>query len=108
MTPRILLGTAIVPGGDEELRLFRRGDDFMIVLDRNELMNSRMSGSEEALAEMTIERLRGRPGRRRGWPRGGALPRPLQIAVRQGADAACPAKPPARTAGVPQALRGSL
>ena len=61
MTPRELLGTAIVPGGDEELRLFRRGGDFMIVLDRNELMNSRMSGSEEALAEMTIERLRGRP-----------------------------------------------
>ena len=35
----------------------RRGDDFMIVLDRNELMNSRMSGSEEALATMTCERL---------------------------------------------------
>ena len=32
----------------------------MIVLDRNELMNSRMSGSEEALATMAIERL-GRP-----------------------------------------------
>jgi len=29
----------------------------MIVLDRNELMNSRMSGSEEALATMTCERL---------------------------------------------------
>ena len=57
MTPRELLGSAIVPGGGEELRLFRRGDDFMIVLDRNELMSSRMSGSEEALAVMTIERL---------------------------------------------------
>lgn len=56
MTPRELLGTAEVPGGDP-LRLFRRGADFMIVLDRNELMNSRMSGSEEALATMTIERL---------------------------------------------------
>lgn len=61
MTPRELLGTAIVPGDGEELRLFRRGGDYMIVLDRNELMNSRMSGSEEALAEMTIERLRDRP-----------------------------------------------
>ena len=60
MIPRELLGTAIVPGGGEELRLFRRGGDFMIVLERNELMNSRMSGSEEALAVMTIERLRGR------------------------------------------------
>lgn len=57
MKPRELIGTALVPGG-EPLRLFRRGDDFMIVLDRNELMNSRMSGSEEALAVMTCARLR--------------------------------------------------
>jgi spermidine synthase len=56
MTPRELIDTAAVPGG-EDLRLFRRGDDYMIVLDRNELMNSRMSGSEEALATMTCERL---------------------------------------------------
>ena len=62
MIPRELLGTAIVPGGGEELRLFRRGKDYMIVLDRNELMNSRMSGSEEALATMTIERLGNRDG----------------------------------------------
>jgi spermidine synthase len=59
MTPRILIGTANIPGGDE-LRLFQRGGDFMIVMDRNELMNSRMSGSEEALATMTIDRLAGR------------------------------------------------
>ncbi|TPG22710.1 spermidine synthase [Sphingomonas koreensis] len=59
MTPRELIGTAQVPGG-AELRLFRRGGDFMIVLDRNELMSSRMSGSEEALATMTIARLAGR------------------------------------------------
>ncbi len=57
MTPSESLGTARVPGGGEELRLLRRGDDFRIVLDRNELMNSRMSGSEEALATMTGERL---------------------------------------------------
>jgi spermidine synthase len=56
MTPRELLGTASIPGG-ADMRLFRRGDDFMIVLDRNELMNSRMSGSEIALAEMTCQRL---------------------------------------------------
>jgi len=59
MVPRELIDTAMVPDG-EELRLFRRGDDFMIVLDRNELMNSRMSGSEEALATMTCERIAGR------------------------------------------------
>ncbi len=56
MIPRTLIDTAPVPGG-EPLRLFRRGADHMIVLDRNELMNSRMSGSEEALATMTLDRL---------------------------------------------------
>lgn len=59
MIARALIGTAEVPGGGT-LRLFRRGADFMIVLARNELMNSRMSGSEAALATMTCERLRGR------------------------------------------------
>lgn len=59
MTPRELIDTANVPGG-QELRLFRRGGDFMIVLDRNELMSSRMSGSEEALAVISCERLGGR------------------------------------------------
>ncbi|MEJ7925982.1 spermidine synthase [Sphingobium sp. AN641] len=56
MKPRELLGTAKVPGGPD-LRLYRRGDDFMIVLERNELMSSRMSGSEEALALMSCDRL---------------------------------------------------
>ena len=59
MIARELIDTADVPGG-EQLRLFRRGSDYMILLDRNELMNSRMSGSEEVLALNTIERL-GRP-----------------------------------------------
>lgn len=54
---RELLGTALVPGGDA-LRLFRRGDDFIIAVDGNELMSSRMSGSEEALATMACDRLR--------------------------------------------------
>ena len=59
MKVRELLATALVPGG-EELRLFRRDRDYMIVLDRNELMNSRMSGSEEQLATLTIARLKNR------------------------------------------------
>jgi spermidine synthase len=58
MIPRILLATAPVPGG-AALRLFRRGDEFTIMLDGNELMSSRVSGSEEALAEMSCDRLRG-------------------------------------------------
>lgn len=63
MVPRELIDVAEVPGG-EPLRLFRRGADHMIVLERNELMNSRMSGSEEALAVMTVERLGPRPALR--------------------------------------------
>ncbi len=56
MIARELLGTAQVPGG-EELRLYKHDRDFMIVLDRNELMSSRMSGSEVSLATLTCERL---------------------------------------------------
>ncbi len=60
MTPRVLVGIAEVPGGPP-LRLFRRGGDFMIVLERNELMSTRMHGSEVALGTMACERLAGRP-----------------------------------------------
>ncbi len=56
MIPRELLATAQIPGGDE-LRLYRRGGDFMIALGGNELMSTRNSGSEEALAAMTCARL---------------------------------------------------
>ena len=59
MIPRELLGTAQIPGGGE-LRLFRHNRDFMILLDRNELMSSRMAGSEEALATMSCARITGR------------------------------------------------
>lgn len=54
--PRELLGTAQIPGGDE-LRLYKRDTDFIIALGANELMSSRLSGSEEALALLTIDRL---------------------------------------------------
>ncbi len=56
MIQRELLGTAQVPGG-EQLKLFAHGRDFMIVLGHNELMSTRMRGSEEALATMTLDRL---------------------------------------------------
>ncbi|WP_380784771.1 spermidine synthase [Sphingomonas sp. R86521] len=62
MHPRELLGTAAVPGAVEELRLYRRGGDFMILHDRVELMSTRMSGSEEALSVMTCARLDDRAG----------------------------------------------
>ncbi|RVU03554.1 spermidine synthase [Novosphingobium umbonatum] len=60
MQTRELLGKAQVPGG-EELTLYKRGGDFMIVMGHNELMSTRMSGSEEALANLTHERLGNRP-----------------------------------------------
>ncbi|RZK03149.1 MAG: spermidine synthase [Novosphingobium sp.] len=59
MLIRELLGTARVPDG-EELQLYSHGRDFMITLQRSDLMSTRMSGSEKALATMTIERLGGR------------------------------------------------
>ena len=55
MIPRIEIATAPVPGGGR-LRLIRRGADFFIMLDGNELMSSRLSGSEEALATLAIDR----------------------------------------------------
>ena len=60
MLPWHQLGTATTPEG-ETLRLMRRGDEFSIRLDRGrELMNSRLSGSEEALATLAAEHLAGR------------------------------------------------
>jgi len=55
--PRELVDVAEVPGGPP-LRLVRHGSDFIIMLERNELMSSRMSGSETALGAMTCARLR--------------------------------------------------
>ncbi len=63
MIPREHIGTARVPDG-EELRLFRHGRDFIIAIDRNELMNTRMCGSEQALATMTVARLGALSGQR--------------------------------------------
>jgi spermidine synthase len=54
-----MIGTAEVPGG-AMLRLVRRGEEFSILLDRTELMSTRASASEEALATMTCARLGGR------------------------------------------------
>jgi spermidine synthase len=46
-----------VPGAEVELRLMRRGTEFSMMLDQNELMNSRLSGSEEALATLTARKI---------------------------------------------------
>jgi spermidine synthase len=61
MIPWVQLGAASVPGGGGELRLMRRGAEFSILAGSIELMNSRLSGSEEALASLTCARVRERP-----------------------------------------------
>jgi len=57
MRPWELLDRAAVPGGGGELRLQRRDDEYSISLGHLELMNSRVHGSEEALAELACQRL---------------------------------------------------
>ena len=92
MIPRELVDTAVIPGGGT-LRLFRRGDDWTILLDDpivgGDLMNSRQFGSEEALADLTCTGLR--PGARvliGGLGMGftlrralAVLPRPAEVVV---------------------------
>ncbi|MDE1159767.1 MAG: hypothetical protein PW791_16130 [Neorhizobium sp.] len=60
MLPWIQLDIAQIPGEDGDLRLKQRGQEFSIMLGSNELMNSRLSGSEEALAVMAHERTKDR------------------------------------------------
>jgi spermidine synthase len=57
--PWSLLDTAQVPGGGK-LRLMQRGADFSIRLDRNELMNSRLSATEQALATIACATIQAR------------------------------------------------
>ncbi len=58
MLPRKLLGTASVPGSGVVLQLYQSGELFSIKIPgRGDLMNSRMHGSEKALAELACSRL---------------------------------------------------
>ena len=57
MIPWLQLDTAQVPDGGGQLRLMRRGAEFSIMAGSIELMNSRLSGSEKALATLVCERL---------------------------------------------------
>ncbi len=60
MIPWEFLDSTQVPGSGGELSLHRHGSDFSIRIDHNELMNSRVHGSEEALAKLACERVDGR------------------------------------------------
>lgn len=55
--PWSLLDKAQVPGGGE-LRLKRRGAEFAIMLGRDQLMSSRLSVTEQALATIACERIK--------------------------------------------------
>ena len=61
MIPWKKIDTARVPGtssaADGELRLMQRGDEFAIMLGANQLMSSRLSGSEAALATLAFRQI---------------------------------------------------
>jgi spermidine synthase len=57
MIPWTQIGKARVPGAEIELRLMRRGAEFSMMLGQNELMNSRLSGSEEVLATLVCRQI---------------------------------------------------
>jgi spermidine synthase len=59
-----LIDTTEVPDGGGELRLMQRDAEFSIMAGAIELMNSRLSGSEKALATLACVRLRDRPAAR--------------------------------------------
>jgi spermidine synthase len=57
MNPWILLDTATVPGDGGVMKLYQRAFEFSISVKNDELMNSRMHGSEDALAELACKRV---------------------------------------------------
>ena len=58
MLPRILLATAPIPGTNKEMQLYQSGELFSIKIPgRGDLMNSRVHGSEIALANLACEKL---------------------------------------------------
>ena len=61
MKPWILLGVAPASGDGEELRLYRRDEEFSIRVGGSELMNSRVHGSEDLLGVLACERIADSP-----------------------------------------------
>ena len=57
MIPWKQIGATRVPGAEVELRLMQRGAEFSMKIGQNELMSSRLSGSEEALATLACRRI---------------------------------------------------
>jgi len=61
MIPRKFIDSTRTPDRAGTLQLSQRGDDFFISYNGTELMNSRMHGSEDLLAEFACEPIAGRP-----------------------------------------------
>ncbi|MBI3784559.1 MAG: hypothetical protein HY270_14290 [Deltaproteobacteria bacterium] len=57
MVPWELVDSAHVPGSGQLLRLYKRGVEFSIRVGSHELMNSRVHGSEESLADLACLRI---------------------------------------------------
>ncbi|MBT0652456.1 spermidine synthase [Geomobilimonas luticola] len=64
MIPWEFVDRARVPGDSAELGLYARGKEFSIRVNGCELMNSRIHGSEDALAEYACARIGNRPSPR--------------------------------------------
>lgn len=64
MIPWKLLDRARVPASQTELVLYQRADEFSIRVAGQELMNSRVYASEDALAELACARIAERPAPR--------------------------------------------
>ena len=57
MIPWEEIDRASIPGNADEVRLLKRGPEFSIRTTGAELMNSRVHGSEDALAELALRRI---------------------------------------------------
>lgn len=64
MIPWKEIDRAKVPGQKEVITLRQRGQEFSIRTPETELMNSRVHGSEDALADLTLSRINQKPGLR--------------------------------------------
>jgi spermidine synthase len=62
MKPWNLIASSEIPAEGGELRLYQRGEEYSImIVGGGELMNSRVHGSEDALAELGCRHLAGQP-----------------------------------------------
>jgi spermidine synthase len=61
MIPWQLLDSAQVPGENKDLHLYQRNGEFSIRVDGSELMNSRVHGSEDAMAVLACARIAALP-----------------------------------------------